>query len=115
MANFSQQLDRWITIQRKTGARDATYGTETDTWEDVAARISANVQDVLPSKSEASREGIRVATQPTRIRIRYRPGITSDMRVIIHGSPNRTCQIVSGPAELGRHEGLEMMVEEYSS
>ena len=39
-------------------------------------------------------------------------GITPDMRVIIG---THILQIVSGPAEIGRWEGIELIVEQHSS
>jgi head-tail adaptor len=103
-----------ITIEANVLVDDPDYGPQPGTWQPIASRIPAEVQDVLPSKSERVTQGIRVATQPARIRIRYRAGITSDMRVIVHGPTDRTMQIVGGPAVLGRREGLEMVCEEYS-
>lgn len=111
------QLDRRITIEAKTIVKDPDYGSEIETWLPITsgARIPANVLDTLPSKSESVQQGIRVATQPARIRIRYRPDVTSAMRIIVHGDSDRLCQIVGGPAEIGRREWLEMVVENYSS
>ncbi len=109
------QLDRRITIEAKTSVSDPDYGTETVTWTTFASRISAQVQDVLPSKSESAADGLVIATRPARIRIRYMSGITSDMRLIVHGATDRLMQIVAGPAELGRREGIEMMATEYST
>jgi len=108
------QLDRRITIQYKAVTQDASYGTEVVTWTNLASRISAQVQDVLPSKSESVRQGMRVANRPARVRIRYRTGITSDMRIVVHGATDRTMQITGGPAEIGRHEWIEMTCEEYT-
>lgn len=108
------QLDRRITIQQKTVTQDPDYGTEVTSWTTFASRIAAQVQDVLPSKSESVQQGIRVATRPARVRIRYRTGITSDMRVVVHGTTDRTMQIVGGPAEIGRREWTELVCEEYS-
>ena len=103
-----------ITIEANISVDDPDYGPQPGAWTPIASRIAAEVQDVLPSKSERVTQGIRVATRPARIRIRYRTGITSDMRVIVHGETDRTMQIVGGPAVLGRREGLEMVCEEYS-
>ena len=109
------QLDRRITIEVKTTTVDSEYGTETVAWTTFAARISAQVQDVLPSKSESAADGLVIATRPARIRIRYVKNITSDMRLILHGATDRTMQIIAGPAELGRREGIELMAVEYST
>ena len=108
-------LDQRITIEQKTITRDPDYGTESITWTAFASRIAAQVQDVLPSRSESVKQGLRVTTRPARIRIRYRTGITSDMRVVVHGAAERTLQITGGPAELGRREGIEMTCEEQST
>lgn len=109
------QYDRRLSIEAKSVTVDPDYGTQTVTWTVFAARIPAQVQDVLPSKSESAAQGIRIATQPARVRIRYLAGITSDMRLVLHGATDRTMQITAGPAELGRREGLEMMAENYST
>ena len=103
-------LDRTITFQRPVA--DTNFdGAGSGTWEDVAT-VRANVQDVLPSRGEKMAEVVNIANRPARIRMRFMPGITADMR-IIYG--DRTMQIVSGPAELGRHEGLELMAQNYST
>lgn len=110
----ASQLDRRITIERKEITPDPDYGTPVESWVGFATRW-AQVQDVLPSKSERVAEGLRVATRPARIRLRYMAGITSDMRVIVHGATDRLMQIVGGPAELGRREWTELVCEEYTS
>jgi SPP1 family predicted phage head-tail adaptor len=108
-------LDRRITIEAKTSTVDPDYGTETAAWTTFASRISAQVQDNLPSKSEGAADGIVIATRPARIRIRYMKNITSDMRIIVHGDTDRLMQITAGPAEIGRRDGIELMATEYST
>lgn len=107
-------LDRRIRIDNKSVTVDADYGTETVTWATFAT-VWANVQDVLPSKAESQGQGIRIAERPTRIRIRYMAGITSAMRIVLIDRADRVLQIVSGPAELGRREGIELIAENYST
>lgn len=118
------QLDRRITIERKVVTQDATYGTEQITWTPlvvlpgsptVAAPLWAQVSDVLPSRSEAVKQGLAIAANQTRIRIRYRSDIDSSMRVIVHSNTDVIYQIVGGPAMIGRREWLEMVCERYSS
>jgi head-tail adaptor len=106
-----------ITIQVNSPTQTSAYNRPVDNWVTYngAARIPAEVLDVLPSKAESSKDSIRIATRPARVRIRYRAGITSAMRIVVHGATDRTCQIVSGPAEIGFREGLEFMVENYSA
>ena len=105
-------LDRRITFQSRGASKDPRLGTDrAGGWSDHAT-VWAQVRDVLPSRAERLDESINIARRPARIRLRYRSDITSDMR-IIHG--NRVMQIVAGPVEIGRREGLELMAEEFSS
>lgn len=116
----SGTLDRRITIEKKSTVKDAEYGSEeTVAWLPVAARIPARAVDALPTVRRMERidQGLETASQMTRIRIRYRSGITPDMRIVLHGKPgdpDRILQIISGPAEVGRREGLEFMTESWS-
>lgn len=114
MLRASVLKDR-VTLLSKSVTTDASYGTQIVTWTTFAPRIAAHVQDVLPSRSESTRNGTKIATRPSRIRIRYLAGVTSDMRVVVHGATDRTLQIMSGPAELGQREGWEFVAEEFST
>lgn len=107
------KFDRRITIQQRVEVQDTQDGTYSSDvhWVPVAT-VWAEVQDVLPSRAESVANGVSMARRPCRIRTHYRDGVTSDMR-LKHG--DRTLRIISGPAELGRREGLEMMAEDYSS
>jgi len=102
-----------ITIQAHQETNDPIYGPQPAGWVDVAT-VWAEVQDVLPSKQESIREGMAVATNRTRIRMRYRAGVTSAMRIVELGGMQRTLQIVGGPAVLGNREGIELLCEGYS-
>ena len=118
-------LNRLITIERKQVVQDASYGTEVITWVPlavlpgspaVAERFWAEVQDALPSRSESVQQGLAVARNQTRIRIRWRSDVDSSMRITVHGDIDVVYQIVGGPAEIrGRRIMLEMMCEKYSS
>lgn len=112
--SLAYQLNRKITIEQAVTTRDPDYGSEVIVWMTVASRIWAEAKDVVPSKTEAAKMGLRVATQQTRIRIRNRPGITSDMRITLHGAEDRIFQIVGGPAEVQERVLLEMLVENYT-
>jgi SPP1 family predicted phage head-tail adaptor len=103
-------LDRRITFQRKV-ADESFAGAGTATWQPVAT-IWAEVRDVLPSRGERIADGLSIENRPARIRTRFRTDITADMR-IIYGA--RVMQIIAGPVELGRRDGLEMMAEDYST
>lgn len=108
-------LDRRITVERKSVSQNSDYGTESITWTPFASRIAAQVQDILPKTSESVQQGIRISTRPALVRIRYIAGITSDMRIVVHGATDRIMQIIDGPAEIGRRDGIEMKCEEYST
>jgi len=110
MALDARKLDRRVLIQRPV-ADDSLDGAGSGEWEDVTT-VWANVQDALPSRAERLADGINVASRPARVRMRYRDDVTPNMRFVFDG---RTMQIVAGPAELGRRDGLEFMVEDYSS
>lgn len=107
--------DQRIRIERNTSTPDPDYGTPSAAnWVEVA-KVWAEVQDVLPSKSESQGSGLRVQARPARIRTAWMTGITSDMRVVLLDQGDRIMQITAGPAILGRKEGLEFMAEEYST
>jgi head-tail adaptor len=104
------QLDRRIRIERPIA--DASFdGAGSGAWA-LVAEVWAQVQDALPSRAERLADGINVAARPARVRMHYRADVTPSMRFVMG---DRVMQIVSGPAELGRRDGLEFMVEDYSS
>ena len=118
-------LTRLITVERQQVVQDANYGSQVVTWvplavlpgsPPVAERFWAEVQDVLPSRSESVMQGLAVARNQTRVRIRWRNDIDSSMRITVHGDTDVVYQIVGGPAEIrGRRRMLEMICEKYSS
>jgi head-tail adaptor len=119
--NFSQQ----ITIQRKQVVQDTVYGNEVITWvplvaqagsPTIAQRFWAEIQDVMPSRSESVKQGLNIASNQSRLRMRYRNDVDSTMRVIVHYETDVTYQIVGGPARVGgRKAMLEMVIERFSS
>lgn len=100
-----------ITFERKVAASGLTSAGK-ETWEPVASNIPAEVQDVRPSRSEKLSDGMITATRTSRVTIRYREGITPDMRIIFGA---RTMEITGGPAILGNREGIELMAADYST
>lgn len=118
-------LNRQITISRKQVTQDATYGSEVVTWvplvaeagsPTVAVKFWAEVMDMMPSRAEAVTQGLTVARNQTRIRLRWRGDIDSSMRVTVHGDSDVVHQIVGGPAEIqGRKNMLEIVCERISS
>lgn len=117
--------DRQCTIERKVVTQDETYGTEIVTWAPlvaqagsptIAERFWGEKQDALPSRSESVQQGLAVARNHVRWRMRWRDDIDSSMRVTIHGDTDVVYQIVGGPAEIGgRKERIEMVLEKASS
>ena len=107
--------DDFITVESKVVVQDPDYGTETVTW-GTFAQMWAEVQDVLPSRSEKLDDSISIARQPARVRVDYYDGqgITSAMRIRIEGREGEY-QIIAGPAEKGSRQELEFMVERYST
>ena len=103
-------LNKRVRIERPT-PDEAADGAGSGSWE-LVTEVWAQVQDMLPSRGERIAEGVTVSNRPARVRIRYRTGITPEMR-IVHGG--RIMQIVAGPAELGRRVALEMVVENYGA
>lgn len=106
-------LDTRIRIERRSVTQDPTYGTDVVTWVPLAT-VWAEVKDVLPSRQQAeqTRAQLQVATQRSRVRMRYRTDVDSSMRCVIGGLLHH---IVSGPAEIGRHEYVELQIERYST
>jgi head-tail adaptor len=109
------RLNKNITIEYKVTTQDADYGTDIITWTTLYANVPAEVMDVLPGNAEKLSPGIEISANPSRIRTRWIPNLDSSMRITIHGEPDRVCQIVAGPAEIGKREGIEMMVVLYST
>lgn len=116
-------LDRRIYVQQNLGAQESGYGTVVDNWVSILNEVGsptvpiaiwAQFQDALPSRSESVRQGLEVARNQSRVRIRYRAGVTSAMRVVDVDS-GTIYPIVGGPAVIGRKEWLEFVVEKFSS
>lgn len=107
-------LDRRIRIESPTVTQDASFGTSVIAWV-LHAEIAASVIDVLPGKAEAQNGALVMALRPAKVRCRYVPGVTAAMRVVVVDRGGAVMQIVSGPAEVGRKEGLEMLVQQYST
>lgn len=116
------RLRHWIRIERPV-ADDSFDGAGSGSWA-MVAEVWSHIEDALPSRAERLANGINVAARPARVRMGFREGITPNMR-FVHGwnvvdtlvnyDGARIMQIVAGPAELGNRDGLEFMVEDYST
>lgn len=115
------RLDRRVRIEQRGGGGDL-MDAGSDPWVKVAD-TRASIQDTLPSRGERLANGLNVTTRPARVRMRYRIDVNAAMRlVLLRFDPateewvpaDRVMQITTVPAELGRRDGLEMMVEDFS-
>lgn len=105
------KLDTRITILQQISTRDPEFNERVNSW--IPFRTCwAQVTDMLPSRADRVEDGINLANRPARIRMRWAEGITTAMRVQIG---TRLLRIISGPAMLGRREGLELVAEELTT
>ncbi len=118
------RLDKRIRIERPV-ADTALDGAGSGSWA-LVGEMAAEVEDMLPSRGERMAEGITVTERPSRVRVRYREDINASMRVLIgknvrgaDGEPEwqtaRVAQLVTEPAELGRRQWIEFVVQQYST
>lgn len=112
MRNDPGKMDRRLTILSRVAAQEDVYGTSSGSWQPLET-VWAEIQDVLPSRSERVADSIDIARRPARIRIRWRSDLTSAMRLRLEDG--RELKIVAGPAELGRRDRLELMAEEITT
>jgi SPP1 family predicted phage head-tail adaptor len=104
-------LDRRLLIERKVVTKDPDFGSEVVAWAEFAT-VWGSAVDVLRPKEESTASGIRLLMRPCAVEIRYRAGITTDMRITII-ERGRLLQIVS-IAEVERRRFLSLMCEEFS-
>lgn len=107
-------LDVRARVEYKAAAQDPNHGTPVGAWT-LLRVMCVGVQDELPSRSEAVKQGLTVATRRARVRANYCTDINSSMRLVIMRPAATVYQIVSGPAALGDKEGIEMWCEVASS
>lgn len=119
VAMSSSKLRKRIRIERPI-ADDSLDGAGSGNFA-LVAEVRAEVEDALPSRAERMADGVNMAARPARVRIRYREDVKSNMQIVVLRRVNgvdvaeRTMQIVSGPAELGNRQWLELMTEDYST
>lgn len=109
-----------ISFETRQTTQDETYGTTIEgDWVE-HSQAWAEVQDMLPSRSESLDESISIQRSPARVRIDQYDGvrITSAMRVRIAADelwPERIMRIVSGPAYVQKSRELEFVCEQLST
>ena len=119
------EFNREVTVECKSLASvDPIYGTQLNQWEPLVAlpgspvigqRFWAKVEDLAPGKSEAVMQGVNLASDLTRITMRYRADIDSSMRIVVHGDADYILQIASPPAMIGRKQYIVMVCTKFSS
>lgn len=107
--------DEQVSIERLVVGKDPVYGTPIQSWELLHDHFWANLQDDLPSRAEATGNGLAIGTTRTRLRIRDAAGTDMTMRARIHSRNDLAMQIVAGPARLEGTDYDEFMLESYSS
>lgn len=114
----ASDLDQRITFeQRVVASRDTAFGAEVlqEPWP-ALPDCWAKVEDqVNPKKGgdESVREGMRLTESRTVVTVRWRNDIVNSMR-IRWAARGRLFQI-TGQAEIGRREWLQITCEEYSA
>ncbi len=103
----SGMLRHRVMLQRLRQGQDA-YGGPVEQWEDVAT-VWASLEAMSGREFFASQQAQSEITQ--RIRIRYRPDVTADMRVV-HGG---TVFNVVAPLPDNRGRELVLMCREVSN
>jgi head-tail adaptor len=104
-------MDKKLLIEQKIVTKNPDFGNEVITWGEFVV-TAGWVVDILRPKEENTTAGIRLLTKPCSVMIRYRPGVTTAMRITILDR-DRLLQIVS-VAEIGRRKYLSLMCEEFS-
>lgn len=107
--------DEQVSIEKLVATKDPRYGTPIQTWVTLHDHFWANVQDVLPSRGEATGNGLAIGTKRARLRMRDAIGTDMTMRVRLHSRGDAVMQIVAGPARLEGTDYDEFAIESYSS
>lgn len=105
------KLDRYVRIEQKSVTQDPDYGSEVVTWV-TYKNAWASILDVTTKMQESTNSDLRQLKQPTRVQMRYDASIDVTMRLVVVDT-GRILNIVSQPAEIGRHEAIEFMAENY--
>lgn len=99
------RMDKRVTLQAQTSTRNA-IGEPVVAWADVAT-VWAAVEPLQGREFWAQQQVQSEVT--TRVRIRYRAGITPDMRVVHQGRVLNIASVID-PQE--RHDEMQLMCSE---
>lgn len=95
------RLDQRITLQQKSVTR-AANGEEVVSW----AVVDTLWAEVFQLRGKEFFAGAQMQDAvDVRVRLRYRAGVTRDMRIVWNGTPLDIVSVI----ELGRREALELM------
>jgi len=100
----SGELDRRITIQEPTGAKDE-FGHETNTWQDVHTNIPCGVTFIKGGEVWESVQDVGNLT--TDFKIRYIAGITPRMRLVFEGETYDIKRVI----EITRRKGYVIQAQ----
>lgn len=107
-------LDRRVAIEAKSVTRDPVYGSESVSWSTLAtvwAQVLEYAADNEALTGSATSTGsAHTYRRPVRVRMRWRSDVDTAMRLRVG---TRLLQI-TGTAELGRRQGLELACQEWS-
>lgn len=107
---MTPKCDRRITIERRTIAKDGTYGAAVPTWVTLAV-LWAERRDALPSRQDSTQQGMERTRAAVRYRFRY-PDVDLDSTMRVRDGA-QLLQIVGPAAEIGRREWMEIACEEF--
>lgn len=108
------RLDRLITVEYRSVARDATTGAEVTTWLPLGAQVWASKEDftnVGASEEYMRPGGVEANGGISRIKIRWRGDMNTTMRLNLGGGELRQ---ITGMAEIGRRAGLQLSCKAWS-
>lgn len=105
-------LDRRVTIETCSTVRGATYQEPAQTWA-AQATVWAQVREssTAPGTTDSATEAAALYARPMKVRMRWRDGLDkAATRLRYKGRLLR----ITGTAELGRREWLELACEEWA-
>lgn len=111
--------NREVEILRRTTELDEDYGTVVETGWATVVTVWAEVEDMLPGRSESLIDSVNLERRPARVWMPFRDGIDASMRFKVKGrgpaEVDRLMRIVSGPAESRFRSRMMFVAEELST
>lgn len=105
------ERDRLIELQQRRVERDAALGSEVVTWPKLATVWAKVIESSsVPGANHSATAEAALYVRPMKVRILWRALDTSSTRISYGGRLLR----ITGSAEIGRRDGLELAVEEWA-